>query len=179
MNSTSTAGELASEKVQRDSSAASLKLAEQWKFIQPVQHEGKEELVQTRDSAKQDLAPDSLEATDAGGQADLEEDEHSPTNDIRDDVSIASRTLEREIIEMPWEYRKQRPDWMVENYKRHGTKYARVAAIYTEGLETRVGTLEKELLELQYKFGSKERPIIEERQVIRSIFGIRECRGSF
>lgn len=166
MNSTSTAGELASEKVQRDSSAASLNLAEprvQATEIhsQPVQHGAKEELVQTRDSAKQDLASDSLEATNAGGQADLEEDEHSPTNDIRDDVSIASGSLFRETLATPWNYGKQRPDWMVERDKRHGTKYARVAAICTEGLENRVGMLEKELLELQYKFDSGERPIKE------------------
>ena len=51
-----------------------------------------------------------------------------------------------------------------EDYKRLGTKYARVAAIYTEGLESRVSGVEKELLELQYEFGSKERPDADERR---------------
>ena len=84
-----------------------------------------------------------------------------------DDASIDSSILLRQHR---WNlrYSDAKPSGLVTEYKQCGNKYARVAAVYTEGLESRVHTVEKELLELQYELGSKERPN-EGRQVTCSI----------
>lgn len=163
MDPTSTTGDFVSEKLQRVPSAVSLDPADpriQATEVdpQPVQHEGNGEDEQTRDSANQDVAPDSPEAAVAGAQANTEEGGHSHINEIKDDVSVDSSDLRIERESQPYDHRGQHDGYLVERYKEKGTKYARAAAIYTEGLENRVGTLERELLELQYEVGSKKKP---------------------
>ncbi len=174
MDSTSTAGNFESVKPQRVPSEASLSPIDNSIPAadirsQPEQHGRDGEESQTRDFAKQDVAPDSPESADAGVHPDTTEDMQSSTNDIRDDVSIDSIALYDERRTQRLNLTVEHDEDEVTRYKQRGTKYARVAAIYTEGLESRVGALERELLELQYKFGSKERPG-EERQVTRTIF---------
>lgn len=125
----------------------------------PVQHGVNEENVQTRDSANQELLPDSPEATNAGAQAGTKENGHSPPNDVQDDVSISSEDLMDARVLQPVDFKKpEHYPHFFEACKEKGPKYARVAALYTETLENRVGVLEKELLELHYEVGSKERP---------------------
>lgn len=118
----------------------------------------------THDSAKFGLAPDSPGAAEAGAKAKGKEDGPALTNDLKDDVSVSSIDLECQREDQHNNFKYKHGPWLEEGYKEKGTKYARAAAIYTEGLEIRVGSLEKELLELQYNFSSKERP---ERQVTR------------
>lgn len=173
MDAILTAGDFASETLQRVPSAASPSSAEPHvqeteAHSQPVWHGGNREDVQTRDSAEKDVAPDSPEAPDIVAQADTKENGHSPTNKIEDDISIASGDIFNEHTSLEADFERRHEPWLVKHYKEKGTKYARVAALYTEGLETRVGALEKELLELQYEVGSRERPS-KERQVMRSI----------
>lgn len=187
MDSITTAGGLASEKFQSVPSAASPKPTETCVpaaegLLQPMQHRENREAVMTHHLAKLDVALDSPEAADAGGQAESTEDECSPTNDIKDDVSIDSAVLVAErrwLLDGQLDGAKEEHDptiaWALGPDKRKGTKYARVAAIYTESLEYRVSALETELLKLQYEIGSKERPG-EERQVMRSIFNLNEYR---
>ena len=178
MDSILTAGDFASETLQRVPSTASPSSAEHRVqatevHSQPGWHGGNREDVQTRDSAEKDVAPDSPEAPDIVAQADTKEDGHSSTNKIEDDISIDSNDLFNEHTSLETDFERRHEPWLIKSYKEKGTKYARAAALYTEGLETRVGALEKELLELQYEFGSKERPS-EEMQVMRSIFNLRE-----
>lgn len=163
MDPTSTTGDFASEKLQRVPSAASLNPAEPHiqatkVQFQPVQHGGNREDEQTRDSAEHDVDPDSLEAAVAGAQENTQEDRHSPINDIRDDVSICSDDLIEERLFGRTDFRLEESEHWSKRSKKKGTKYARVAALYTEGLESRVGTLERDLLELQYEVGAKEKP---------------------
>lgn len=135
----------------------------------PVQHGVNEENVQTRDSANQELLPDSPEATNAGAQAGTKENGHSPPNDVQDDVSISSEDLMDARVLQPVDFKKpEHYPHFFEACKEKGPKYARVAALYTETLENRVGVLEKELLELHYEVGSKERPY-EKRQAMPNI----------
>lgn len=181
MDSTSTAGDFASEKVQTIPSAASLNLAEPRVqatelHSHPVQQGQNGEESQTCVSAKQYLAPDSPEATNAGAQAGIKEDGHSPTNDIEDDVSITGAEINITRDRQTYQFEHEDHSKLAEGYKRSGRKNARAAAIYTEGLEIRVGVLEKELLELQFEVGSKERRNEEEeRQVIRNVSHLRVC----
>lgn len=169
----STVGDSSPGKLQRGSSPASPNSAKssvkatEARFSS-VQHGEFEDGVHSQDSTKQELNPDSPEATNAGAQADVQEDGNSPNDDIKDDVSVASYTVRIQRSEQPYDYKDEHTERLVADYRRDGTKYARVASIYTEGLENRVGTLEREILELQYKFGSKEKPN-EERQVISCI----------
>ncbi len=172
MDSTSTAGNFEFVRPQKVPSEASLSPTDtriQAADIQsqPEQHGRNGEGLQTRDFAKQDVAPDSPETADTGVHSDTKEDGQSSTNDIRDDVSIASSAVVEDTEALPIKPAKKHDE--VTKYKQRGTEYARVAALYTEGLENRVSALEEELLELQYEFGSKERPS-EERQVTRTIF---------
>ena len=171
MNSTSTAGDFATAELPRMSSAASLEPAELHVQAtelpsQPVQHGADGEESQTGVFVKQDLAPDSPEATTAGAQADIKENTHIPILDTSDDdSSIHSSDVEEVRVGQPFNLKGKH--LLLEKYKEDGPKYARAASIYAEGLEHRVGVLEKELLELQYEVGSKERPDEEERQVMR------------
>lgn len=172
MDSTSTPGDFVSEELQEVATAASLNTATtrvQATEVQsqPVQHGGDEEDVQARDSFHHGLASDSDEAESGGENAKLKEDEPSPTDDFKDNASIDSDELMFHSIGQQIDHRRGSSKSFA-MHKQYGTKYARVAALYTEGLETRVRTVEKELLELQYELGSKERPN-EGRQVICSI----------
>ena len=161
------------------SSTASLKATEpqvQAKEVpsQPVPHGADGEENKTSGPAKQDLALDSPEATTAGAQADSVEDTPLPVADTSDDgSSIESSDLDDLRIR---QIRRMRPSHrrLLEKFKKGGPKHARVASTYTEGLEARVGTLEKDFLELQYEVGSKERPDEVERQVLRDVSNI--CR---
>ena len=182
MDSISTAGNFEPVKLQRVPSEASLSPTDSRKQAadiqsQPEQHGRNREDLQTQDFAKQDVAPDSPETADAGVHSDTREDRQASTNDIRDDVSIASSAIADETGKQPIHITKLHDEDHIASFKKKGTKYARVAALYTEGLENRVGALETELLELQYEFGSKERPG-EERQVTRSIFHSQGMLGS-
>ena len=164
-----TAGDLGSEKLQRVPSTASLDPAESRAqateaLSQAVQHGEIEEDVQTRHPAKQDLTADSPEHQGASAQADVKEDEHSPTDDIKNDVSISSTELRYDTGGIMLNFKKEPSRKRFEVHKKNGTRDARAAAIYTEGLELRVGALEREVLELLYEVGSKERPK-EERHV--------------
>lgn len=172
MDSTSTPGDFVSEELQEVATAASLNTATtrvQATEVQsqPVQHGGDEEDVQARDSFHHGLASDSDEAESGGEDANLKEDEHPHTDDFEDDTSIDALSLDSQNLHYR-NYGREQPSRVVAKYKQHGEKYARVAAVYTEGLESRVHTVEKELLELQYELGSKERPN-EGRQVTFSI----------
>lgn len=172
MDSTSTPGDFVSEELQEVATAASLNTATtrvQATEVQsqPVQHGGNEEGLQPREFPHHGLASDSAEPGIGGEQANMKEDEPSPTDDFKDSASIDSDALMFHTTEQYVDY-KSRQSESFAMHKQYGTKYARVAALYTEGLETRVRTVEKELLELQYELGSKERPN-EGRQVICNI----------
>ena len=167
MDSTSIIDSPASEKLPKVPSAASLDPAElqtqaTLSCSQPEQQNVNQVDTQTRDSAQLDVAPDYAEAANAGAQADAKQDTKEdgppPTDNIEDDVSIDSLDVLVERRMQPSSYWMGLDPSLARKYKDKGAKYARVAAIYTEGLENRVRALEIELLELQYKFGSKERP---------------------
>ena len=179
MDSTSTAGDSVSEELQSDATATSLNTATPITQAvdinaQSVQHERSKEDGQTQDSTKLEAALDPLKAAGAGAQAGTEEVGQSSTDEIEDDVSVNENELEEQKEYL--NYTNQETHTQSSNtkqyvnteYKRQGTKYAQVAAIYTQGLEHRVGMVERDLLELQYKLGSKERPK-EARQVTWSI----------
>ncbi len=175
-----TAGDLSSENLQRSPGAASQGTTEPLvkateAHSHGLEHEESGQDIQTRHCAKLDAAPDSPEAADAGVQASTKEDGHPSTEDIKDDTSIASSDLqiEREEV-LPRDYRlTQCSSLHAEHYKIRGTKHARVAAVYTEGLEIRVRFLEKELLKLRYGLNVKERPN-EARQVLCTMFQFQE-----
>ena len=171
MDSTSNPGDYASEELQRVATTASLNTATPRvqateAHSQPVQHGGNEEDLQPHEFPHHGLASDSAEAGIGGEQANMKEDEPSPTDDFKDNASIDSQALMIHTIQQHYDYKRGSSESA--KHKQYGTKYARVAALYTEGLEIRVRTVEKELLELQYELGSKERPN-EGRQVICSI----------
>lgn len=172
MDSSSTAGDSASEELQRVSAATSLKPATPRTQATEIRsrsmtQDGNKEDVQIRDAPKLDAAPDPPEAARASAQAGTKEDGQISTDDIKDDVSIASDDLEFERARTHRFSGEAYPKSLLKRYKQDGTKYARTTATYIEGLEARVMTVERELLELQYDVGSKARPD-EERQV--------ECR---
>lgn len=172
MDSTSTPGDFVSEELQEVATAASLntattRLQATEVQSQPVQHGGDEKDVQARGFFHHGLASDSDEAESVGENANLNEDEHPHTHDFEDDTSMDTEILIDQRLNL-LNYGKEQSSEMVAKYKQHGDKYARVAALYTEGLESRVHAVERELLELQYELGSKERPN-EGRQVTFSI----------
>ena len=180
MDPTSTTGDLASENIEKVPSAGSIKSADfpiQATDVrsQSEQYGGSAEDLITRDLAKLGAIPDSPKAVDAGAQADTKKDGLSRTKDIKDDISIPNVELRLMKERQPYAFEEEHSDSLLADYKKDGAKYARVAALYTEGLQTRVSTLEKDLLELQYKLGSKERPD-EERQVMCSSFSHSERR---
>ena len=183
MDPSSASDDSFSEKLQEVPSARSFKPAKSFsqatKFPSQSEQQGENGgEVPTYDPAKLDLTPESPEAVDTGAQADIEVGGHAPVDDIRDDVSISSLDLEMQRERQPNDFSEEHRGSLVEGYKRQGTKFARAAAIYTEGLENRVGVLERELLELQYKVGSKERHN-EERQVLYTILNFGERRVRF
>ena len=177
MDSTSTAGDFSPGELPRRSSAASLKAAEpqvqaEEVLSQPVQDGADGEESKTGVLAKQDLALDSPEATTAGAQADNEEDTHLITvKPSHYESSIDDSELEDLLLEKTTSTRHSA---LLEKCKKSGPRHARVSSTYTKGLEARVGTLENELLKLQYEVGSKERPDEVERQVLRDASNI--CR---
>ena len=163
MDSTPTAGDSTSEELHRVATAASLiTTAPRTQATDPssqfVPQEGSKEDVRSRDPSKLDAAPKSADVASVGTQADIKEHEQVSTNDIRDDVSIDSidmddtRSFLLETIRDP-----RGTEYIASYHKKNNTKFSRVAAIYAEILEVRVAVVEKELLELQYEIGSKER----------------------
>ena len=173
MGSTSSGNDLAPEELQINATAAPPNIApdgvQATEFgSQPVQHGTDDGEGQTRGFRRHDPASGSTEATDAEARADTKEEEHLPTNEIRDDISISSHEIRLQRDQQAYDFRNPPMESLSAKYKSHGAKYARVAAIYTEGLEHRVSEIEKELLELQYESGSKERPD-QERRVIYSV----------
>ena len=174
MDSTSSGNDLAPEELQINATAAPLNIApdgvQATEFgSQPVQHGTDDGEGQTRGFRRHDPASGSPEATDAEARADTKGDEQSPTNEIRDDISIVSRDIRLQRDQQPYDFRDQ-GNSMTARYKSQGEKFARVASLYTEGLENRVSEIERELLELQYEFGSKRRPDLDkERRVIYSV----------
>ena len=175
MDSTSTAGDFSTAELPRTSSAASpepAKLHVQATEIssQPVQHGADGQESQSGVFVKQDLARDSPEATTAGAQAEIKEDTHLPTVDTSDDdSSVDSSDLEDVRIMQPLDLKTPPYPSLLLKYKESGPKYARAASTHAEGLEARVGVLEKDLLELEYEVGSKERPDEVKRQVQRVV----------
>ena len=175
MDSTSTAGDIPTAELPRMSSAAALKPAKLHEQAiegpsQPVQHGADGEESQTGVLVKQDLASDSPKATTADAQAHIKEDTHSSTVDNSGDASsVDSSDLEDVRIRQPLDVKTPHYPSLLLSYKESGPKYARAASLHAEGLEARVGVLEKELLELQYGVGSKERPDEVKRQVQRVI----------
>ena len=175
MDSTSTAGDLSPRELPKMSSAASLKAEEpqvQAKEVlsQPMQHGADGEEPKTGVLAKQGLALDSPEATTAGAHADIRKDTNPPIVDTSDDdSSVDSSDLEDVRIMQPIDHKRPHSPSLLVKYKESGPKYARAASTHAEGLEARVGILEKELLELQYEVGSKERPDEVKRQVQRVV----------
>ena len=175
MGSTSSDGDLAPEELQMNPTAAPLNTAPDGVQAtelgsQLLQHRTDEGEGQTRGFLRHDPASGSPEATDADVRADTKEIKHSPANESGDHISIDNDEIEDQRVRQPYDFRDPPGDSLSADYKRQGAKYARAAAIYTEGLETRVSGIEKELLELQYEFGSKERPDSdEERRVIYSV----------
>ena len=172
MDSTSSPGDFASEERQRVATAASPNAATTHVqatdvHSQPLHHGGSEEDVQARGSFHHGLASNSDEAENGGEQSNLKEDGHSPTDDFKDDVSIDSDALDDHQIAHHFDFGRDSSE-LIAKHKQYGSKYARVAALYIDGLEIRVRTVEKELLELQCELGSKERPN-EGRQVICNI----------
>ena len=167
MDSSSTAGDSVFEELQSDATAAFLNTAtprvqSTETHSQPVHHEGVTEEVQTHNISEHDLGLDSPNAKNVGAQMKAEENDRSPTNDIKDDASISSLQLRLQRDDQPYNFRSEHPPELTWQYKQDGAKYARTAAVYIEGLENRVMTVEKELLELQYEVGSKERPDSDE-----------------
>ena len=175
MGSSSNDGDLAPEELQRNATAAPLNTAphgvQATEFgSQLLQHRTDEGEGQTRGFLRHDPASGSPEATDADVRADTKENKHSPTNESSDDISIVSAEIRVQRNEQPYDFRDPQGVFMTAEYKSQGAKFARVAAIYTEGLENRVSGIERELLELQYESGSKQRPDLDkERQVIYSV----------
>ena len=175
MDSASNAGDFPAAKLPRMSSAASLEPAEPHVQAtrppsQLVRDGADEEESQSGDFVKQDLASDPPEATTAGAQADIKEDTHLPTVDTSDDdSSVDGSDLEDVRVRQPIGLKIPHSLSLMLKYKESGPKYARAASTYVEGLEARVGVLEKDLLELQYEVGSKERPDEVKRQVLRDV----------
>ena len=174
MGPTSSDGDLAPEELQMNATAAPLNTVPDGVQAteidsQLVQHGTDEGEGQTRDFRRHDTASGSPEATDADVRANTKEDEHSSANESVDDSSIDSDDINETMMDQPYDFRDRQGVRATEKYKRQGTKYARVVSIYSVGLENRVSGIERELLELQYEFGSKERPDShEERRVIHS-----------
>ena len=174
MGPTSSDGDLAPEELQRNATAAPLNTdphrIQAMEFgSQPVQHGIEEGKGQTCGIRRHDPASGTLEAPDADVRANTKEDEHSSANESVDDSSIDSDDINQDMMDQPYDFRDRQGVSTTEKYKRQGTKYARVVSIYSVGLENRVSGIERELLELQYEFGSKERPDShEERRVIHS-----------
>ena len=157
MDSTSTAGDTTSEELHRVTTIAPSTQAMD-PSSQFVQSEGSKEDVQTRDPSKLDVAPNPPKTASVGTQVGTTEHEQVSTNDFRDDVSIDSL----EIDDMRQFQRAQHrypagAEVFASRHKKDGKKFLKVAAFYTEILETRVASIEKELLELQYEVGFKER----------------------
>ena len=175
MGSTSSDSDLASEELQRNETAAPLNTTPDGVQAteldsQLVQHGTDEGEGQTHGFRRHDTASGSPEATDADVRADTKGDKHSPANESEDDSSIDSHEMADLRADQPLYVGVGQEDPSNAIYKSQGAKYARVAAIYTEGLENRVSGIEKELLELQYQFGSKDRPDNnKERRVIYSV----------
>ena len=181
MDSTSPAGGSASEELQRAPAATSLESATPVTQATKVHHQSIQqgdlkEDVQTRDLTKLEVTPESSGSASAGAQARTKEGGQASTNDIKDNVSILSVDQESQRLNQPLDFRIDVP-YMTVDYQQNRAKYARAAAIYTEGLENRVSTVEKDLLELQYELGSKERPSEEGRQVICNIPNLEKGRA--
>lgn len=133
---------------------------------------GNENESPTQDHPQQDIVESVHESQVSDTQNGLEE-QHQDGEDSKDDVSIPDHELlneKKEIrIDRQFDIDDRGLDESRLNQRRErGIKYAKTTAIYVEGLETRVGWLEKELVELQYKVGSRVRPD-DERQVERKI----------
>ena len=141
---------------------------------QSVQHGTVEAQAQTREDPMHDPVSGSPEATDTEEQADRKEEKHSPANDTEDNISTASEDLMNRTFELRYNYKDRIRDDTIAAQKSRGLKYSRVAALYTEGLEHRVRSVEQGLLELQYKFGTMDRPDSDvERQVIYSVLNLK------
>ena len=183
MDSTSIADNSASEGLQNVSTAVSLNPATSGLqateiLSQPTQQEGKGDDEHTSECAELDVATDSPDAAGSSARGGTKVKEHALPNDIKDDVGIATDDLVGQKLDQLRYPQGWAEPSLIGKYRKNGFKYARVASIYVEGLESRVGVLEQELLELQYKIGSKDRPD-EERQVFRITLFLVKCHICF
>ena len=177
MNGASVACDTASETLQQPSSAPSLRSAEAATKAMDAQTGPSVDPVKENDSTDQDhpqadIAESVHESQVSDTHNGLEEqDQHG--EDPTDDVSIPDHELLNEKKEIKIDRQVDTDDGGLDESRlnqrrKRGIKYAKTTAIYVEGLETRVGWLEKEIVELQYKIGSRARPE-DERQVERII----------
>ena len=177
MNGASVACDATSEALQQHSSATSLRSADAATKAMdarsgPSVDPGNENDPLTQDHPQQDIVESVHESQVSDTHNGLEEqDQHG--EDPKDDVIIPDHELLNEKKEIKIDRQVDIDDRGLDesrlNQRRErGIKYAKTTAIYVEGLETRVGWLEKEIVELQYKIGSRARPD-DERQVERKI----------
>ena len=163
MNGASVACNTASEALHPRSSAASLRSADAATKAMDAQSDppvdpGNGDQSLPQDLPQQDIAQSGHESKVSDTQNELEE-QHQHSEDSNDDELLNEKKeikIDRHDRDLNVSRLKQR--------RERGIKYAKTTAIYVEGLETRVGWLEKEIVELQCKIGSRMRPD-DERQV--------------
>lgn len=168
MNGASVAYDTASEALQHDASATSLRSADAGIKAMDAQSGPSEDPGNKNHSPTQDQPQqDTIERVNESQVSDFQnisEGQHRHDEDSKEDVRIPDWELKHETEELEMD----REDGMLDEYRlkerrERGIKYAKAAAVYTGQLETRVGWLEREVIELQYEIGSKKRPN-DERQ---------------
>lgn len=163
MNGASVACDTGSEALHPRSSATSLRSADAATKVMDAQSDppvdpGNGDHPLAKDHPQQDIGQGVQKSKIADSRHDLEE-QHQQDEESNDDELMH----EKKEIEVD-RYDRGMPESRLKQRRERGIKYAKTTAIYVEGLETRVGWLEKEIVELQCKIGSRVRPD-DERQV--------------
>lgn len=97
---------------------------------------------------------------DNKGENEQEGSPQVPDDHSDSEFSIASDNEDCLEIRLDQPYRMRRArvdDDQMKRYRKNAFKHARISALYVEGLESRVGQLESELLELQILVRARER----------------------
>lgn len=167
MNGASVARDTASEGLHPDMSATALRSADAATKAMDAQSDPPVDAGNGDHSLAQDHSPQNIvqsfhESGFPHTQNKMEE-QHQHDEDSNDDELLT----EKKEIEIDRHDRSLGVSRLKQRRER-GIKYAKTTAIYVEGLETRVGWLEKEIVELQCKIGSRVRPD-DERQVVLKI----------
>lgn len=163
MNGASVTCDAASEALHPRSIATSLRSADAATKAMDAQSDppvdpGNRNHSLAQDHPQHDVVQSVYESKISDTQNELEE-QHQHGEDSNEDELLE----EKKEIEID-RHDKSLAESRLKQRRERGIKYAKTTAIYVEGLETRVGWLEKEIVELQCKIGSRERPD-DERQV--------------